>query len=940
MLFHDPRSNEQTNRFALQGGKLPERGKTKEMSSMSTTTLKEVGAVIAKAFDLDGALQPQYKPNSAKTFMLRYSRKGNDGEPTETPAQAHWRVALNIASPTVLYVDGANWEEGDEEPSPVNPADLDFPFRTIGRQYNWMLNHGHKLKEFVALVQNGRAAWLERAELYYNELLAPLVFVPNSPTWTGAGTPLGQLAACFVLPLNDSLVAGESSIMNTLREAVAIQKTGGGNGFSFGRLRPAKSRVSTSMGQATGVVGFLSMYNDAFEHIRQGGSRRGANMGVCPIGHPDVIQFINSKTVEKKIANFNISVAITDEFMLAVDQESDWQFVWNGAVQEVEWKGEMVKSVPAKDLFNLIVSNAHIIGDPGALFIDAANRQNPLPHWYVLETTNPCGEQWLGPHENCCLGSIAVQKFVSDDGAFDWARFQRIIELSTEFLDDVIDANSYVDSVPQLEVAAQGGRRIGLGQMGLADALIKLGFRYGGADGLDFASQVTEFMRYHSMLASSDRAAERGSFARIEQSIYDPQLLQERGQGAEFGGEMVDGRPFTAKLWQAPVAKVAHERDFGRPVIDWETVFQAIVYRGMRNSCQGTFAPTGTIATVAGVEGYGGEPIFALSYTRKVMQEGENIELVYLSELFEEALVKAGLDEETIGRIKQEVAEREGSCQGIDEVPAEIQRVFVVALDVTPSEHVWMQAVLQAFVDNSISKTINLANTATVADIDGAYRLAWELGAKGITVYRQGSREEEVLTTKQAAKTGEVEIVDPKHWPILKPLPIPASAEDVGLPSRTFTVRTPFGKVRATITTLEEHPDRPFDIELSIGRGGSDVNAFSEAIGRLASLCLRAGVDADEVVDQLIGIGGRTQEQSMRPDKAVSLPDAIGKLIRRHVEVLQARANGEEPVEPVEAEKVVNLTELCPSCHQATLAFDWGCVHCMNKVDNCTYELC
>lgn len=917
-------------------------------------TLADASAAISKAFSLETAKPPQYKPNAAKTFLLRYSRKDALGEPTEQPAEAHWRVALNVASATVLYAPGAEWEEGDEEPTEVDPKKLYFPFRTIARQYNWNLRNGRKLKEFTALIYNGLDAWMERAQLYYDELLADLIFVPNSPTWTGAGTPLGQLAACFVLPIEDSLIVGESSIMQTLMDAVAIQKTGGGNGFSFGRLRPAKSRVSTSMGEATGPVGFLRMYNANFEEIRQGGSRRGANMGVLPIWHPDLLQFISAKTVEGQNANFNISVAITDDFMRAVRENGGWQFRFGGEVYPVEWNGEMVQSVPARQLFDLIVEKAHIIGDPGALFIDAANRQNPCPYWYTLESTNPCGEQWLGPYENCCLGSIAVQHFVRPDGTFDWATFQRKVELATEFLDDVVDANAYVPSVPRLEEAAQGGRRIGLGQMGLADALVLLGLRYGAADGLDFASQITEFMRFHSMRASVRRAEERGAFPRIEHSVYDPNLLKEKGEGAEFGGVMHDGvTPFTGITWQRPRPVVEHKLDFGRPVCDWDEVYWGIVNHGLRNSAQGTFAPTGTIATVAGVEGYGCEPIFALAYERTVMQEGENIKLIYLSDLFEQALRKAELDEDTISLIKEKV-QAGGSCQSVEEVPADIRRVFVVASDVTGEEHVRMQGALQAFIDNSISKTINLPKQATVADVANAYTLAWELGCKGITIYRQGSRELEVLTTKQAATTGSVEVVDQDHWPIIRPLPIPPEAETEGLPSKTFTARTPFGKMRATITSLKEHPGRPFDVELGIGRGGSDVNAFTEGLGRLASLCFRAGVDPTEVVDQLIGIGGQTQESTLRPDKARSLPDAFGKLIRRYIELGQeapddevAVADGAEAnqasfptLPPAGPAVAASANELCPECKQFTMVMVEGCGKCLPNLGGCGYSRC
>jgi ribonucleoside-diphosphate reductase alpha chain len=724
--------------------------------------------------------------------------------------------------------------------------------------------------------------------------------------------------------------------MNTLINAVAIQKTGGGNGFSFGRLRPARSIVSTSRGEATGPVGFLGMYNANFEHIRQGGSRRGANMGVLPVWHPDVLKFIFAKVNEGQNANFNISVGLTRKFMEAVKAGDDWEFRFpgpEGPVQEVEWNGEMIKSMPAAELFDIITTNAHKLGDPGALFLDQANDFNPCPKYYVLETTNPCGEQWLGPYENCCLGSIAMSYFVNEAGSFDWAVFQKYVELATEFLDDVVDANTYVESVPQLEEAAQGGRRIGMGQMGLHDALLLQGLRYGRSDGEEFASQVTEFMSYHTMLTSIRRAYARGAFPRIGESIYDPALLKEKGEGATFEGTMTDGTtPFVGRLWSRPTPIISHETDFGRPECDWDNVFEGIVAHGIRNSCQRTFAPTGTIATTAGMEGYGCEPLFALFYIRTVMQEREQIELVYPSQLFLQALTKAGItDEDELVQIAERVKANNGSCQGVEGVPLSIQDIFVVAGDLSGVEHVRMQAVLQAFVDNSISKTINFPKEATIADVAEVYLQAYELGCKGVTIYRQGSRKLEVLST--GAKTGEVEVIDKGHWPLISPLPIPVEAESDGMPSRTYTARTPFGKMRAVFTELEEFPGRPFDIQLSIGRGGSDVNAFTEAIGRLTSLALRAGVPAEAIADQLIGIGGSTQEATLRPDKALSLPDGFGKLMVQH-------ANRESKVVVVEPQKVHDPGLLCPDCNKATVVVAVGCKTCLPELGGCGWSKC
>lgn len=905
-----------------------------------TLVADESARIVARYFGRSVRTAPAFKGNAEVIFNKRYPRKGNDGLPAETAVEALWRVALNVASVTVLHQPTALASRKSDVGSPVVATDLDFPFRTIARQYNWLLREGHKLRAFEDVVAGGLEPWLEQAVRYYDNL-ARLVFVPNSPTWTGAGTPLGQLAACFVLPVEDSLVAGESNIMKTLRDAVAIQKTGGGNGFSFGRLRPSKTRVSTSMGEATGVVGFLSMYNDVFEHIRQGGSRRGANMGVCPVWHPDVIEFINSKTIEGRIANFNISVGMTDAFMAAVEAGDSWSFHFpgpDGPVATVSWNGETVKSVPAKELMDLIITNAHVIGDPGALFLDHANRYNPTPKWYRLETTNPCGEQWLGPYENCCLGSIAIQHFVRQDKSFDWDGFRQTIELSVEFLDDVVDANAYVDGVPELEVAAQGGRRIGLGLMGVADALVKMGIRYGSPEGLDFASQVQEFNRFHTMLTSIARAKNRGAFPRIKESIYDARLIAELGLGAEYTGIMHDGTSsFTGFLWDVPKPLFGHDRNFDRPAVDWNVVSMQLREHGIRNSCQNTFAPTGTIASVAGVEGYGCEPVFALAFTRTMMQEGENIELHYLSGLFEEALRAAGVSDDLFATIAAKVKANGGSCQNVEEVPEEVRHAMVVTADLTPQEHVHMQAVLQAFVDNSISKTVNLPNEATVEDVRNAYLIAYETGCKGITIYRQGSRMMEVLSTT-AAPTDVVEVVDNDHWPIIRPMGIPLSAQDEGMPSSTYTVPTPFGKMRATITQHPDHPNRPFDIAVGIGRGGSDVNAFTEAIGRMVSLALRAGVDPVEVADQLIGIGGSTQVQTLRPDKPLSLPDAMGKLIRRHSDKLRGVASEVALLQGTDEAKTLDQGAFCPDCKQANMVKAEGCSSC--QTPGCGYSKC
>lgn len=937
------------------------------MATQEAMRIDEMLSYINGAFNVETAFEPPYRPNALTVFNKRYPRKDEQGDPSETPREVHWRINLNVASVTVLYQPGADWQEGDPEPEVVNASDIPFPFRTIVRQYNWFNANGRKLKPFWDVVENGLPAWVEQAAKYY-EMTSQLIFIPNSPTWTGAGTPLMQLAACFVLPIADALVEGYANIMKTVRDAVAIQKTGGGNGFSFGRLRPAGWIVSTSMGNATGVVGFLRMYNAVFEEIRQGGSRRGANMGVCPVWHPDVLSFIRAKTVEGVIENFNISVGVTDSFLRAVGDGEQWEFRFpgpNGTVVEVEWEGEMVKSVPARDLWKLIVESAWEKGDPGLLFLDEANRYNPCPKHYTLESTNPCGEQWLGPYENCCLGSIAIQHFVQDDGSFDWDSFDYYHELAYQFLDDVVDANGYVPSVPELEHAAQNGRRVGLGQMGLADAMVKLrnpttgeiGIRYGAEEGLDFAGQAAERMRFIAMKSSAERASQRGAIPWLEGSKYDPELLKQYGEGAVVEGVMVDGEtPYKVHLWESPAPRLVQTLDFGRPVCDWDLVTGLVKQHGVRNSAQTTFAPTGTIASTAGCEGYGCEPIFMLAYERTMMQEGEDIKLYYASDLFREALEREGFDADAIAAIAKEVVENGGSCQGLESVPIHIRNAFVVAADLSPTEHVMTQAVLQAFVDNSISKTINMDEEATVQDVDNAYRQAASTGCKGITIYRQGSRDREVLAAvkvEQAPETGTVEIVDEAHWPIVKPLPLPGYVKTpgMGLPTTEYKVPTPFGPLWIDVCELREHPGRPYHIRVSIGKGGEDVAAFMEAVGRLFSWGLRLGGDARDGAEAIIGIGGTTREEGLKPErKALSIPDALGWFLLQHIDAAKGNGVKQEPAvleaavaeAPVEEKKAVveQRGNLCPECRSAPVVYSEGCQKCANFPHTCTYNKC
>ncbi len=560
------------------------------------------------------------------------------------------------------------------------------------------------------------------------EMLYEMRFVPNGRTMANAGTKYGQLANCFVLPVEDDLGKGTDSIFSVLRKAILTLQTGGGVGFSFGRIRPKDATISTTKGKATGAVSFIKVYDTAFWVIGQGGGRRSAAMAVLPVWHPDILEFIRCKATEGQITNFNISVGITDEFMKAVKNNDDF------TLRHPE-NGEMYRMIPARELFAEIVKYAHKNGEPGVLFLDSANASNPVPHLYKLEATNPCGEQFLGPYENCCLGSLNlrehVKKIKGDGYLVDWEKLAETVQLATRFLDNVVDANKYVSAVPELEEAAHKVRRIGLSVMGLSDMMYMTGVRYGSAKGQELASQIMEFIRYHSMSVSIELSRVRGPFPGINGSIYDPQNV----------------------TWAVPKPLVPHKTNFERPEISWKKLMSELKKHGIRNGAQTTVAPTGSIATISGLEGYGCEPVFALSYTRHTREGAEKEgkewrEMYYTSELFEMAMKKAGMSKIERNKLFEKVRENGGSLNGIKGVPKEIAEVYVVSSDLSTDEHVRMQAVMQKWIDNSISKTINFPPTATPEDVAKAYQLGWELGLKGMTVYVEGSREQVVLEKK------------------------------------------------------------------------------------------------------------------------------------------------------------------------------------------------
>jgi len=845
--------------------------------------------------------QVELSENARQVLVRRYVRRGRDGSPAESVEEMFWRVAYHVAK-----VEAA-WG-----------ADV-----------------------------------LQQARTFY-DLLTSKRFFPNSPTFTGAGTPLGQLAACFVLPITDDMGRDAAGIFQSLRDAALIQQTGGGNGFSFSRLRPKGTMVVSSAGQATGPVGFLRVYDKAFGEIAQGGSRRGANMAVLRVDHPDIEEFVTCKTDENSITNFNISVGITDAFMQAVRADREWELRFpdvtaseyhgfHGTLDEAERAGVPIKvyqTVRARQLFDKIVSQAHHNGEPGLLFLDAANRSNPVPHLYELEATNPCGEQWLGPHENCCLGSINLAQHFGPQGSVDWEKLRQSVVSSTTFLDDVVEANAYVPAVPQLAYAAHRARRIGLGVMGLGDLMYHAGIRYGSEEGLEFGAQVMEFVRYHAMLTSIELAQKRGPFPAIKGSLYDPNDLK----------------------WEPPVPLATYRRKYGRPILDWDQVVQGIRRGGIRNAAQTTVAPTGTIATVAGCESYGCEPVFALAYIRHVNDNGKDLQLTYASPLFEAALIEAGLDEDTRKAIIEEVMDH-GTCQDVKRVPKQIRHTFLVSSDITAEEHVRTQAALQAFVDNSLSKTINFPENASAEDVATAYRLAWDLGCKGITVYVTGSRQKVVLETKATAKQKQTaedasaqagQDSQMSMWQDKKK-PRPRS-----LRGFTYSVSTPLGK--AFVTINENGESQPFEIFINTAKAGSDTAAVSEAIGRLISYILRLSSPVaprerlKEVFRQLSGIGGG-RSLGFGPKRVRSLPDGVAQLLAEYLENKEIE-NGEQSaeeaggngfhymnesaqtaaVEGVQAEQqsLFKIGDLCPECGQAAVVNEEGCRKCYS----CGYSEC
>jgi ribonucleoside-diphosphate reductase alpha chain len=718
--------------------------------------------------------EPTLHENATVVLARRYLRKDAEGKPCETSKEMFWRVASAVAAEEAKYAS-----------SPYKPARL--------------------AREFY-------------------DLLTSFKFLPNSPTLMNAGTDLGQLSACFVLPVEDSI----EGIFDAVKYAALIHKSGGGTGFSFSRLRPRDSRVGSTGGIASGPLSFLRIFNTATEQVKQGGTRRGANMGILRVDHPDILSFITAKEREGELNNFNLSVALTERFMQAVEKDEEYELV---APQNKKVKGRL----KAREVCAKLVQKAWESGDPGIIFLDRINRDNPTPALGEIESTNPCGEQPLLPFEACNLGSINLARLylaaprnarksrrqkaanAKVESHIDFDEFKRVIHLSVRFLDNVIDASRF--PLPQITEMVGKNRKIGLGVMGFADLLFQLGVPYDSQEAVNLAERLMSFLQAESKSASRNLAKERGAFPAFAKSVFSA-----RNEG-----------PF-------------------------------------RNATTTTIAPTGTLSIIAGCSS-GIEPLFALSFVRNVM---DNDRLTESNPHFERALKNAQCFSP---KLMEEVA-KVGSIRAIAHLPEDIRRVFVTALDIEPIWHLKMQAAFQKYTDNAVSKTVNLPKDATQDDIRDIYWKAYEYGCKGVTVYRDGCKSGQVLC---AGEAGQKEPGDAKRSVVKKRPEV--------VYGFTQKVETGLG---ALYLTVNEQDGKPFEVFATIGKSGRSITAKAEAIGRLVSLALRSGVGVRDIVEQLKGIGGE-HPKFQKKYLVQSIPDAIAFVFENRYLKGDKKVNGAAP---------------------------------------------
>ena len=696
----------------------------------------------------------------------------------------------------------------------------------------------------------------------FYEMMTNLEFLPNSPTLMNAGPPLGQLSACFVLPVEDSM----EGIFEAIKQAALIHKSGGGTGFSFSRLRPAGATVNSTGGVASGPISFMKVFNMATEAVKQGGTRRGANMGILRVDHPDILAFIDCKKDNAEITNFNISVGITERFMQAVEADETYPLV------DPSTK-ETVGSLRAREVYGKIVESAWRNGEPGIIFLDRLNRDNVVPDIAEIESTNPCGEQPLLPYESCNLGSINLVAMLDETPngyVINCDRLEKTVRTAVHFLDNVIEVNKY--PIPKIDETTKQLRKIGLGVMGFADMLLRLGIPYNSEEGVALGEKVMGFIHNIGWETSRKLAETRGTFPLFEQST------------------LKNGQP-------------------------------------VRNATVTTIAPTGTLSIIAGVSS-GVEPVFAFAFIRNVM---DNTEMVEVNPILKDTLQKRGLYSEALMR---KIAS-EGTLAHIPEIPEDIRRVFVCSHDVSPEYHVRMQAGFQHYTDNAVSKTVNFQNSATVDEVREVYDLAYRLGCKGVTIYRDGSRDSQVLNIGKVKRGDEKE--EPEFVQNITPRPRPEVTSG-------FTERVKIGCGNLYVTVNYDE-NGICEVFTSTGKAGG-CPSQSEATARLASIALRSGISVEEILDQLKGIRcpSTVRQQGM---KCTSCPDGIAKVIKKVDDLIKSgKTEGMPPVIPSipqapekkKGESAGNADKgfkYCPECG-AVVEHEGGCVVCRN----CGYSKC
>jgi ribonucleoside-diphosphate reductase alpha chain len=759
-------------------------------------------------------------PNAIKVLERRYLRKDQEGKLIETPEQLFTRVAGAIAIADKQY--------GLSDESIKTLSDAFF------------------------------------------KMMVNLEFLPNSPCLMNAGKELGQLSACFTLPIEDSM----ESIFETLKITSLIHKSGGGTGFNFSRLRPKNAVVKTTGGVASGPISFMRVYDAATEAVKQGGTRRGANMGILRVDHPDIMEFITCKENNNHITNFNISVAITDEFMSRLARGEDYDLIDPHTHKPVQ-------KINSKEVFNLIVKQAHKNGEPGIIFIDRINQYNPTPKLGLIESTNPCGEQPLLPYESCDLGSINLDQLCRKVGSrceIDWERLKEVTGLAVHFLDNLIDVNKF--PLPEIEKATKATRKIGLGVMGWASLLIRLSIPYNSEEAVALAEKVMSFILDEANKKSLELGKTKGVFPAFKGSIYD------RKDGATR----------------------------------------------MRNATLTTIAPTGTISIIAGPCSSGIEPLFALSYHRSVM---DNDKLVEVEPLFEQVARERGFYSSQL----MEKLALGTSIKEIKEIPEDVRRIFVTSHDIAPEWHVRMQSAFQKYVHNATSKTINFPHEATIEEVRKSYLLAFDSNCKGITIYRDRSREEQVLNVGKPKEKQEAKGM----YEIKKEIaPRPRPEVIIGT---TTKVSTGCGNLYVTINIDED--GKPFELFTQMGKAGGCAASQLEATGRLVSLAFRANIEVKSIIEQLRNI--RCPSPSWEKGQRIfSCADAIARVVERRLINAQTAAlataesmaipmkhSHDDQLQSADLNEQVNIVGMCPDCG-GTLRHEEGCVKC----HGCGYSKC